>query len=63
VGAARRERELVQEHASLNAQAAALLARAGRIKEELQTSRQQARRRGEAASADQGALARARQAD
>ena len=63
VAAAHRERELVQEQASLKAQAAALLARVGRIKEELQTSRQQARRRGEAASADRGALARARQAD
>jgi circadian clock protein KaiC len=63
VAAARRERELVQEQASLKAQAAALLARVGRIQEELQTSQQQARRRGEAASADQGALARARQAD
>lgn len=37
--------------------------RVGRIKEELQTSRQQARRMEEAASADQGILARARQAD
>jgi circadian clock protein KaiC len=63
VAAARRERDLVQEQASLKAQAAALLARVGRIKEELQTSRQQARRRGESASAYQGALARARQAD
>jgi circadian clock protein KaiC len=61
--AARRERELVQEQASLKAQAAALLARVGRLKEELQTSQRQARRRGEAASADQGDLARARQAD
>ena len=36
--AARRERELVQEQASLEAQAAALLTRVGHIKEELQTA-------------------------
>jgi circadian clock protein KaiC len=63
VAAARRERDLVQEQASLKAQAAALLARVGRIKEELQTSQQQARRRGDAVRIGQRALARARQAD
>ncbi len=63
VAAARRKRDLVQEQASLKAQAAALLARVGRITEELQTSQRQARRRGKAVSVDQRALARARQAD
>ena len=63
VAAARRERDLVEEQASLKAQAAALLARVGHITKELQTSQQQARRRGEVVSVDQSALAHARQAD
>ena len=61
--AARRKRDLVQEQAGLKSQAAALLARVGHITKELQPSQQQARRRGEAVSLDQSALARARQAD
>jgi len=63
VAAARRERELVREQASLKAQAAALLTRVGHIKEELQTAQQQARRRAGATRIDQETLARARKAD
>jgi circadian clock protein KaiC len=61
--AARRERELVQEQASLKAQAAALLARVGHITEELQTSQQQARGRAGVTRTDQETFARARKAD
>jgi circadian clock protein KaiC len=63
VAAARRERELVQEQASLKAQAAALLTRVGHITEELQAAQQQARRRAGATRTDQETLARARKAD
>ncbi|HSB67822.1 MAG TPA: circadian clock protein KaiC [Candidatus Methylomirabilis sp.] len=61
--AEQRERDLAQEQAALEAQAAALLARVGNIKQELQAAKASARRRGDAARAGQAALASLRQAD
>ena len=61
--AERRGQDLAQEQATLEAQAAALLARVRSIKQELQTARVQARGRRDAASAGQRALALVRQAD
>jgi circadian clock protein KaiC len=61
--AEQRERDLAQEQATLEAQAAALRARVGSIKEARQMAKAQARRRGDAGRADQQALAHARQAD
>ncbi len=59
----RREGELRQEQAALQAQMAALRARLGRIQADLMTTRQQERRREGTAWATRGALGRARQAD
>jgi circadian clock protein KaiC len=61
--AAKRERDLAQEQATLEAQAATLRARVASLKQERQMAKAQARRRGEAAADRQRDLALARQAD
>ncbi len=61
--AERRERELRQEQAALEAQIAALRVRAGIIQAELKTSRKQERGRRDVALTTRGALGRARLAD
>jgi circadian clock protein KaiC len=61
--AEQRERDLAHEQATLEAQAATLLARVRRVKQERQMAKAQARGRGDVAGARRRALAHARQAD
>jgi circadian clock protein KaiC len=61
--AEQRERDLAHEQATLEAQAATLLARVRRIKQERQMAKVQARGRGDVVGARRRTLAHARQAD